>query len=108
MRQTDFRRLSRLYHDAFASCLAACSNRYDPALPAVQRLTRLEKELDALLGALVLGQPDRMLHFLHGLDEVCHPGGGVSVPKACEPLESSCSPPHGARAQRPVRADANT
>jgi len=31
---------------------------------------RLMKEYDAMMGAVVLTQPDRVLHFLHGLDEV--------------------------------------
>ena len=70
MRQAEFRRLWHLYKDAYTVCLAACGNHYDPALPSVQRLIRLMEELDAMHGALVLTQPDRMLHFLHGLDEV--------------------------------------
>ena len=73
MRQADFRRLQLLYREAYVKCLAACGNRYDPALPAVQRLVRLMNELDAMHGALVLTQPDRVLHFLHGLDEVWAP-----------------------------------
>ena len=72
MRQAEFRVLQKLYREAYKSCLAACGNRYDPELPAVQRLMRLMAELDAMHGALVLTQPDRMLHFLHGLDEVRH------------------------------------
>ena len=70
MRSSGFRQFLKLYTDAYASCLAACGNRYEPSLPAVRRLTRLSAELDAMHGALVLSQPDRMIHFLHGLDDV--------------------------------------
>ena len=70
MRPADFRRLQWLYRDAYLACLADCGNRYDPAVPAVQRLVGLMREMDAMHGALVLSQPDVMLHFLHGLDEV--------------------------------------
>lgn len=78
MRQAEFKALQKLYREAYRSCLAACGNRYDPALPAVQRLIRLMAELDAMHGALVLTQPDRILHFLHGLDEVCPCSGCVT------------------------------
>jgi len=40
MRQADFRRLQVLYREAYVKCLAAGGNRYDLALPAVQRLVR--------------------------------------------------------------------
>ena len=72
MRQAEFSKLWLMYREAFMSCLLACGGRADgggsPA--AVARLKRLSEELFALQGAICLSQPDRVLHFQHGLDEV--------------------------------------
>ena len=89
MRQAEFRRLWHLYKDAYVACLVACGNRYDPTLPSVQRLVRLTKELDAMHGVLVLSQPDLIMHFLNGVDEVREPSVDMSSAPTVRRLESA-------------------
>ena len=71
MRQAEFSKLWLMYREAFMACLLACGGRADSDSPAVARLKRLSEELFALQGAIGLSQPDRVLHFQYGLDEVC-------------------------------------